>query len=464
MTQSNPPLDSSVLIRRLTSAGMSQPQAQRKAQLLSQAQSALANIGPELPQQAQAFFVPGRIECLGKHTDYAGGRSLICAVEQGFILLCCPRSDQLVHIVDAKAGPPARFTISSDLQPAMGHWSNYPMTVAARLARNFPGQLHGCDVAFISDLPPEAGMSSSSALLIASFLAIASVNDLCRHGEYKRNIDSPESLANYLGTVENGQTFGSLVGHKGVGTFGGSEDHTAILCCRAGQLSCYSYCPVRLERTIALPDGYIFAIASSGVVAAKTGQARQKYNRASALASAVLKIWNQTTGRSDPHLAAALLSSPDAPDRLRDSLGRAHHGDFTTEELLKRFEHFFAENQQIIPAACDALGAQDMDEFARQVDRSQQLTESLLGNQVPNTVFLAQSARRLGAAAASAFGGGFGGAVWALVTENTADQLLKDWANQYKKTYPREYRLGTFFLTRPGPAALSIQSRHLLPS
>ena len=33
---------------------------------------------------SRAFFVPGRIECLGKHTDYAGGRSLICAVELGF--------------------------------------------------------------------------------------------------------------------------------------------------------------------------------------------------------------------------------------------------------------------------------------------------------------------------------------------------------------------------------------------
>jgi len=30
------------------------------------------------------IFVPGRIEVLGKHTDYAGGRSLVCATERGF--------------------------------------------------------------------------------------------------------------------------------------------------------------------------------------------------------------------------------------------------------------------------------------------------------------------------------------------------------------------------------------------
>ncbi|PHY02432.1 MAG: hypothetical protein CK530_06070 [Planctomycetaceae bacterium] len=31
-----------------------------------------------------SLFVPGRIEVLGKHTDYCGGRSIVCAVEQGF--------------------------------------------------------------------------------------------------------------------------------------------------------------------------------------------------------------------------------------------------------------------------------------------------------------------------------------------------------------------------------------------
>ena len=29
------------------------------------------------------WFAPGRIEVLGKHTDYAGGRSLVMAIEAG---------------------------------------------------------------------------------------------------------------------------------------------------------------------------------------------------------------------------------------------------------------------------------------------------------------------------------------------------------------------------------------------
>ena len=56
----------------------------------------------------------------------------------------------------------------------------------------------------------------------------------------------------------------------------------------------------------------------------------------------------------------------------------------------------------------------DLDAFGALVDRSQALAESLLGNQVLQTIHLASSARQLGAVAASAFGAGFGGSVSAL--------------------------------------------------
>ena len=60
--------------------------------------------------------------------------------------------------------------------------------------------------------------------------------------------------------------------------------------------------------------------------------------------------------------------------------------------------------------------------------------------------------------ASSAFGGGFGGAVWALTREDIADEFLKDWSNRYEKAYPREHGLASFFLSRPGPAALCIKA------
>ena len=43
------------------------------------------------PDLARAWWVPGRIEVLGKHTDYGGGRSLLTTVERGFHVLATPR-------------------------------------------------------------------------------------------------------------------------------------------------------------------------------------------------------------------------------------------------------------------------------------------------------------------------------------------------------------------------------------
>jgi len=403
-----------------------------------------------------SLFVPGRIEVLGKHTDYCGGRSLICAADRGFCLVARPRGDRRIRIADAAAGESREFDFLPAISPPLGDWANYPMAVARRLASNFPGELRGADIAFASDLPPAAGMSSSSALVIACFLALSKVNDLPSRPEYRQNIHTPEELAGYIATHENGQTFGTLVGDKGVGTFGGSEDHTAILCCQTKSLSLYSYCPVRFERRIAMPEGYTFAIGSSGVVAEKTGAALAKYNRASLLAREAVKAWNLATGRQDPHLAAAIAGRPDAYDRILVAVREMNEPGFPWAQLVMRSEQFMLESTRIIPAACDALAAGDLVRFGHQVELSQQLADRLLGNQIDQTAFLARAARQCGAVASSAFGAGFGGAVWAMVKCGAAEQFLANWATLYHARFPDCAESSRFFQTQPGPAAFAL--------
>ena len=45
-----------------------------------------------------SLWVPGRIELLGKHTDYAGGRSVLCALERGFLARVAPRRDGVIRV------------------------------------------------------------------------------------------------------------------------------------------------------------------------------------------------------------------------------------------------------------------------------------------------------------------------------------------------------------------------------
>jgi galactokinase len=439
---------------RFLACGMSADESASKGVLLERALRSLPGVGTGA-DTLHLYYVPGRVEVLGKHTDYAGGRSLLCTVEKGFCLAVRPRLDARVHVINARSRAQCRLDLNPDLLPTGPQWANYPSTVVRRLARNFPFARRGADIAFISDLPAAAGMSSSSAFIVGIFLALAGINALAESAAYRREIRSPEDLAGYLGTVENGESFGTLTGDRGVGTFGGSEDHTAILCSRSGELKQYSFCPIRHERTVALPDGWVFVIGVSGVIAMKTGAARAKYNRASLTARKALEVWQTASGRRDPTLAAAASHAPDAPDRIRAVLQNSTDPLFPARLLCDRFEQFLDESTTIVPCATDALADGDMARLGLLVDRSQRSAETLLGNQVPETTALAGSARRLGAAAASAFGAGFGGSVWALVPAEEAADFKARWAAAYQNRFPAR-KQSRFLITRPAPAALRL--------
>lgn len=449
--------DVSQLARRLAETGLSHAACRAKAEQFARAAAALAaSVEPDRAKHPSALFVPGRIEVLGKHTDYAGGRTLVAAVERGFSLVAVPRDDPRVNVTAAARADTVAFELDPRLAPPVGHWSNYPMTVARRIARNFPQARRGADLAFSSDLPPAAGMSSSSALMVAVFLALADVNKLTDTPGFRENVHSLTDLAGYLGTIENGQTFGSLEGDRGVGTFGGSEDHTAMLCARPNQLSQYTYCPVCFDRAIPVPADYTLAVASSGVAAEKTGAAMEKYNAASRLASTLAELWRRETGRDEPHLAAVLASGPAAAEHLRDIVSGPKADPAQAEPLVRRLDHFLAENEEILPGAGDALALGDVGTFGQLVDRSQRAAEELLGNQVPETSFLAQNAREHGAAAASAFGAGFGGSVWALVQKSRIEPLLAAWAESYRAEFPENAQEALFFTTAAGPGAFHV--------
>ena len=126
---------------------------------------------------ARSYWVPGRIEFLGKHTDYAGGRSLLCATEQGLRFAAAPRDDARLHISSDRHGD-LECEIGPDLAPRPGDWSVYPMTVARRLARNFKGRWRGADIRVGGDLPGAAGLASSSAMVVGIYTVLAALIDL----------------------------------------------------------------------------------------------------------------------------------------------------------------------------------------------------------------------------------------------------------------------------------------------
>ncbi len=437
------------LDERLVAAGLSAEEAGKKAGLFEAAARRLKELGGDSGETA-LWFVPGRIEIFGKHTDYAGGRSLLCAVERGFCVVAKARADRVVRIADAVLDVEASFDFSEGAAARPGEdWTAYPATVASRIARDFPGALRGADIAFASDLPRSAGLSSGSALVVAVFTALASMNALEEHPAYRSNIKSPEDLAGYLGAVENGRDFGSFGGGRGVGTFGGSEDHTAILLCRAGKLSQYSFCPVRFEREVGLPRDWTFAVASSGVEAEKAGAARERYNRLSLATSEILDLWRKATGETQS-TPGEVVAAPGAAGRIGPILAGS--------SLSGRFEQFLEESEVLVPAAAEAFAIRDGLALRDVAARSQAGAERRLGNQIPETVALVSSALSLGAIAASAFGAGFGGSVWAVVPTAEAAAFRSSWERDYRRHFPAAARAAEFFLTGAAPGLLRLSA------
>jgi galactokinase len=395
------------------------------------------------------WVVPGRIEIFGKHTDYAGGRSRLAAVPRGVVIAASPRDDGTVRFADAIANVTGTI-VTEPADAAAEHGAGYIAAVARRFALNFPGAALGANLTIGSDLPRAAGLSSSSALVVGTALALIRRAELDTRPEWIDAIRTPDDLAAYLGALERGAPFRDLAGTHAVGVLGGSEDHTAILSCQPRMVSAYRFIPIDALGDAAMPQNWRFVIATSGVIADKAGSARSAYNQASQAAEALLELWHSATDGEMSTLASIIASAPDAAARLSD-LARRGSGDFSGESLQRRLAHFVAEDGRILDALA-AFGSADEGALGSMASASQSDAETLLRNQTDETSALAELALAHGAFAASSFGAGFGGSVWALARAEQIQAFGRRWLEAYRARFPARAD-ADWFAARPGPAA-----------
>ncbi|HET9065468.1 MAG TPA: galactokinase family protein [Gemmatimonadales bacterium] len=394
--------------------------------------------------EAREWWVPGRIELLGKHVDYGGGRSLLIAVDRGIHVLARPRRDHRVHLTDARSRLSFSGRLDAGQPTAPGRWTNYPISVLRRIARDFPGSQRGMDAVLASSLPSAAGMSSSSAVIIAAFLPMAAFNALDQTAAWQQaRLADPGALPGYLGAIENGLAFGPFGADFGVGTLGGSQDHTAITAAEAGRVVQYRFLPVQPEGSSPVPAEWQFVVLSTGVSAPKAGAVRERYNQLATEMHHIIACWNRHQPGTAISLLDVLRSAPDAGDQLAAHLRRDEQGD----QLVARLRQFEAETLQIIPAVRRAFDAADHGALGAAVARSQHLAETVLRNQVPETRHVVRSATQLGAMAASAFGAGFGGSVWALVERREAEEFAAAWLAEYRGAFPSHTTAASVFVT-----------------
>ena len=461
-------------------------------------------------EEVVAHWIPGRIEVMGKHTDYAGGNSLVCSTDG--------RGMTMVSSLTPVGGCPQRkITITSVLPHGMNHhathtaapflvngrtvvrhtinltedsycidkndatakdWRIYPITVVRRLEKNFG--LYSTDstkeigyhinIAISSNLPPASGLSTSSAFVTGLFLVLDSHLGIRLSGTYRQAIATEEgnaayNLSTYLGNIENGTCYTRqitttldneedtvlLEGTKqgdGVGTFGGSEDHAAILLGKKHAFRLLSFCPTRpasfavnfldgrpnvcnsedcaeaqdLNQVVSEfepPSNLVFVIAYSGARAEKAGKetdASVGYNDASMMAKNAFKAYITCSAaeadfdevekklqtladsiRYERKRQGICRISPSSGDQIKTCIASKILSGAKVEEsrsLVERFEQFYDESELLVPAAAHCLANSDqLHLLGPIVDKSHRMAVNILRNQIAETAWLPLWAR-----------------------------------------------------------------------
>ena len=350
---------------------------------------------------------PGRINLLGAHVDTQEGWVLPAAIDRVVWLAAGPSPtrehrwlaldlESETRLDPAHLPPPVPSR--PDSRPS---WQDLPRGVLHRLLRRCREVPPLC-VAFTSNVPMGAGVSSSAAVAMAFLLAFEAAAGF-RLPNTERATVGREAENLYLGVGSGAMDqCASLMGREG---------HLVLLDCR--DLS---------HEHIPLPPGLGFLVADSGI---RRRLAESGFNDRQAESRQAL----ETLRRHLPDLVA-----------LRDlsSEALAEHGAALAPTLERRARHVVEECARVRRGA-DALRRGELTSFAGIVQESHESSRVNWEVSLPELDLLAQTAWTHPAChGARLMGGGFGGCVGALVESGAEDELAETLARAYERRFGRE--------------------------
>ena len=381
---------------------------------------------------------PGRVNLIGEHTDYNGLPVLPMAIDRNVLVAAAGRGDRRVRVenADARFAPRAYQLQAGIRRFAAGDWGNYHKAAAQGLLSALgPDVLGGGDFLIDGDVPTAAGLSSSSALVVGSALALLAIN--------QRSLPPPQ-LAELTAATE-----------RYVGTQSGGMDQAVCLLAQAGQALRIDFDPLR-TRAVAVPAGYSFVVCHSLVEAEKSGATRAVYNPRVAECRLACRVIERLLGASLPRPLAglgelrrlfsdrslpdfvAILDSalPPRPLRIEEiaalvgtprehltaAIGARAPAN-ATYAIVKRARHVFSEAARVDEAEA-ALVAGDWLALSTLMDASHASCRDDYEVSSPTLEELIAAAKAAGAAGARLTGAGFGGCTINLVPNRDASFFL----------------------------------------
>jgi galactokinase len=311
---------------------------------------------------------PGRVNLIGEHTDYNDGLALPFAIDRGVTVTAEPLSGDRIEARALDLGEQDEFALAAP-ERADG-WRGFVRGAVAEL-QAAGHELRPVRLTIESDLSRGVGLSSSAALETALCLALLGEEPADR-----------VELAKLCSRVEN----------DWVGAETGLLDQLAALFSDPGHAVRIDFAsldiePVPLELSdwtlVTLDSGATHSIAASG------------YNER----------------RRECREACAALGI--------ETLREAADIERLPEPLRARARHVMTENARV-DATVAALRAGDLEQVGRLLDASHASLRDDYAASVPEVEATVERLKQAGAVGARMVGGGFGGAVLALLPPGVA--------------------------------------------
>jgi N-acetylgalactosamine kinase len=420
--------------------------------------------------QNPAFIVraPGRVNLIGEHTDYNGYPVMPMAIDRDIVFILGPRTEDTIEIINESASfEPRAFDAGFPVAPyEQGDWGNYVKAavhgileagwIDSKNAMGFQAVIGGT-------IPESAGLSSSSALVVASALAFLTANN--------KQIDK-ERLAELLARSE-----------RYVGSEGGGMDQAVSLLTEIGKALKIDFFPLRTQPTN-LPENLSFVVCNSLIRAPKSENIRYEYNRrvieCRLATELVAKAVEERSGKElhptrladlsgeklkleqrtiDKIVVQAIGEKPLSLKEISKHLGETteavqkrlctlRDGSVLTEppdgfKIWNRYKHVVTEAHRV-ELAVGAFAAGDASAVGELMNQSHASCRDDYEISCPELEALVSIGRELGALGARLTGAGFGGCTVNAVPSNQVTQFIDGVTSAYYHGYVKQEKGKTF--------------------
>ncbi|MDX8335019.1 MULTISPECIES: galactokinase [Cetobacterium] len=366
----------------------------------------------------EVFFAPGRVNLIGEHIDYNGGKVFPCALDFGTYAVVTKREDKTFRMYSENFENLGiiEFSLDSLVYDSKDDWANYPKGVIKTFLDAGFNINTGFDVLFFGNIPNGAGLSSSASIEVLTSVILRDLFTL--------DIDMVE-MVKLCQKTEN-EFIGVNCGIMDQFSIGmGKKDNAILLDCNTLE---YTYAP--------------FILNNASIVIANTNKRRglgeSKYNERRASCEAALK------DLKDNGVNIGALC-----DMTTEIFENTKHF-IKSEEAISRVRHAVSENERVLKAM-ECLNSGDINAFGELMNGSHiSLRDDyeVTGFELDSLVEAAWEEE--GTIGSRMTGAGFGGCTVSLVKNEAIDSFIENVGKKYKEKTGLE---AAFYIGNPGDGA-----------